>query len=400
MLALRVGTPCFIYDEVGIQQAHRQVCATFGDWPYRQHFAVKALPNPNVLEVLSALGSGFDCSSPIELSLAADCGAAGDDIVFTSNNTTRDELDAAVACGARITFDDFRYFEKVQRPPDVVTFRLAPGSDARSALMGTAIDSKFGMDPEALHAAYAAARERGVRRFGIYGMASANELDAQVAIREAQRLSLVACEIEARLGITFEYINFGGGIGIPYRPGEAPFDLEQYAKALVDLVRAKFPGRQLPILTELGRCITGPHGVLMTRVLSRTRKKREIVGVDANMAALVRPALYGAYHHITAPFSAGKEVNRADVVGSMCENGDRLATDRLMQLPHEDDLLYVHDCGAHAQSMGLVYNARLRPAEVLLRADGRCELIRRAETVNDYLATVTRQTVCDGANVK
>lgn len=391
LLAQCINSPVFIYDELGIRETHREICAAFGDWPYRQHFAIKALPNPAILEVLKGLSSGFDCSSPIELLFATNCGATGDDIVFTSNNTTQAELDIAMSCDARITFDDFRYFDRLASPPQVVTFRLAPGSDARSALMGTAIDSKFGMDPDSVQAAYAAAQARGIRRFGIYGMASANELDAEAAIVEAQRLVKVASQIETRLGIAFEYINFGGGIGIPYRPEEIPFDIIRYGAALVELVRDSFAGRQVPVLTELGRVITGPHGVLLTRVLSRTRKQREIVGVDANMAALVRPALYGAYHHITAPFSAGQKHDRADVVGSMCENGDRLARDRFMQLPDEGDLLYIHDCGAHAQAMGMVYNARLRPAEILLRADGRYELIRRAETVDDYIATVTRQ---------
>ena len=398
LIAERIGTPYYIYDEVGICDEYEQLCCAFGHWPYRQHFAVKALPNPAIVCLLHARGSGFDCSSPLELAMVDQCSVPGSDIIFTSNNTAKSELDIAISLGARITFDDFRYFERLKCLPEVVTFRLAPGGNSGSTLMGTNIDSKFGMCPADLCAAYAAARQRGAQRFGIYGMACANELMTDVAIAEAERLLSVARDIESKVGLEFEDINLGGGIGIPYRPEEKPFDRILYAQTLIKLVQTSFPGRTVPILTELGRSITGPHGVLVTRVVSRTRKRREIIGVDASMAALIRPALYGAYHHITVPFSGNSCFAHADVVGSMCENADRLTCDRLMELPEEGDLLYVHDVGAHAHAMGMTYNGRLRPAEILLRTDGRCDLIRRAELIGDYLRTVTNEPIIVAPN--
>ena len=386
-LTAALPTPFFVYDQMGITSSHRETASAFGDWPYRQFFAVKALPNPAILSILAELGSGLDCSSPMELELARGCGTIGRDIVFTSNNTSAAELDAALAAGAQITFDDLRYFERLKQPPAVACFRLAPPADGRSSLMGNAEDSKFGMDPDQLLNAYRVALAAGVKRFGIYGMACANELSSDRALAAGHRLLEMARRVKIELGLAFEFVNFGGGIGIPYRPGEGPFDLQAYARGLIGMTQAAFNGRQVPILTEFGRSITGPHGVLVTRVVSRTFKRRELVGVDAGMSCLLRPALYGAYHHITPAFAVDAPTGVADVVGSMCENGDRLASQREMLLPQEGDLLLVHDVGAHAHAMGMTYNGRLRPAELLLEDKGTVRLIRRAETQADLLAT-------------
>lgn len=387
-LAARVATPFYVYDEGGMVRAHRAVEEAFRGLDHRQYFAVKALPNPAVLAALFAAGSGLDCSSPIELELAERCGARGEDVVFTSSNTSRGELLAAQALGAIVTFDDERYLHRLAELPARVCFRLAPAAaDARSALVGGEEDSKFGMPPERLLGAYARAQAAGVRRFGIYGMSCANELDAGHAIAAARRLLDTAQAIERELGIAFEYVNLGGGLGIPYVPGERPFDVARYGAALRDVFASAFGGRRVKVLTEFGRYITGPHGVVVSRVVSRTRKHRELIGLDASMATLIRPALYGAYHHVSFPFTSGAPVEPADVVGSMCENGDRFASARPLPLPEEGDLAYIHDAGAHGHAMGLVYNGRLRPGEILLRVDGRLDLVRRAETAADHFAT-------------
>jgi diaminopimelate decarboxylase len=386
-IAAEIPTPFYVYDEAGIVARHREVVGAFGDWPYRQYFAVKALPNPAVLRRLVGEGSGLDCSSPMELELAGDCGAAGDGIIFTSNNTTRAELDVAIALGARITFDDRRYFDRLDRAPDSVCFRLAPPAGGFSRLMGSADDSKFGMNPADMLAGYRAARAAGATRFGIYGMACANELSVDNALAAARWLLDVAGDIESEVGIAFDHVNFGGGIGIPYHPDDVAFDFRLYARRLREMTEAAFAGRRVTILTELGRYITGPHGVLAARVVSRTAKHREIIGIDANMACLARPVLYGAFHHISIPGRSDGRIAEADVVGSMCENGDRFATQRPLPLPVEGDLIFVHDTGAHAHAMGIAYNGRLRPAEVLLRDDGSVHLVRRAEVPADYCAT-------------
>lgn len=386
----RRGTPFHIYDLGGIVAAHRAVVAAFGDWPFQQYFAVKALPNPAVLRALAAAGSGLDCSSPAELRLAAACGVGGDAIVFTSNNTSAAELEQAMAAGALITFDDPRHLERAERLPAVVAFRVSPhGLAAQSSLMGAAGDSKFGVPRPRLVPAYAEARRRGVTRFGIHGMTCANELDVATAVRATQDLIATAVMVERELGIRFEYVNIGGGIGVPYRPGERPFDVAAYGRGVRDALTEAFPGRRPRILSEYGRCISAPHGVLVARVINRMRKERDIVGLDASMSALMRPGFYKtAYHHITLPFAGPRPEAVVDVVGSLCENIDRFAVARLMPEPAEGDVVYIHDTGAHGHAMGWTYNGRLRPAELGLTEDDQVVELRRAETFEDYVATV------------
>jgi diaminopimelate decarboxylase len=389
-LAEAYGTPFHIYDELGIIGTHLEVARAFEGSPFQQYFAVKALPNPAILSRLVAHGSGLDCSSPAELLLAESVSASGDRVVFTSNNTSDAEYAQALALGALITFDDRRFLDRATQLPDIVAFRVAPHGDAAgSSLMGSADHSKFGVPPRQLAAAYRAAQARGVRRFGLHGMTCANELNVDRAICAATDLLDVASMIETEVGIEFEYVNFGGGLGIPYRPQDAAFDFGRYAAAIRQALTQRFPQRSVRVLLELGRIITGPHGVLVARVINRLSKERQIAGLDASMSALMRPGFYRtAYHHVSLPFAHGRPEVRIDVVGSLCENIDRFATDRLLPDPAEGDLAIIHDTGAHGHSMGFTYNGRLRPAELLLTGSEGVLEIRRPERFEDYVATV------------
>jgi|SRR5579872_1560613 len=384
------GTPFHIYDGASIVATHRAMVGAFGDWPFRQHFAVKALPNPAVLKALVQAGSGLDCSSVPELRLAKDAGAAGEAVVFTSNNTSKWEYDEALAMGALITFDDLRYLQRAGQLPRIVAFRVSPqGAPVRSTLMGGGEGSKFGVPRESLSEAYAEARRRGAERFGIHGMSCANELSLVNALRAAEDLLGIAVTLKRTLGISFDYINFGGGLGIPYRLEDQPFDFGAYAAAIRKSVGAAFPTQRPRLLMECGRYVTGPHGILVARVINRLRKEQEIVGLDASMSALMRPGFYRtAYHHITLPFAGERPKIVADVVGSLCENIDRFAVGRQLPDPQEGDVVYIHDTGAHGLAMGFTYNGRLRPAELLLTDSGEVLEIRRAETYDDYVATV------------
>jgi diaminopimelate decarboxylase len=389
-LVAEYGTPFHIYDAEGIAATQRQMVAAFRGGSFKQYFAVKALPNPQVLTLLLREGSGLDCSSPAELLLAERVGASGQAIVFTSNNTTLAEYRLALRMGAFITFDDRSMLEKADPMPPVVAFRVAPhGAVAGSSLMGDQTNSKFGVPPNELADCYAQARRRGVSRFGIHGMSCANELDTSRAIRAAEDLFSIARHIAEAVGITFEYINIGGGLGIPYRLEDQAFNFGTFVSVVREARDRNFGNASPLILMECGRYVTGPHGVLVARVVNRCRKEREIVGLDASMSALMRPALYrNAYHHITIPFAQQRPLVVADVVGSLCENTDKFAVDRPLPDPREGDVVLVHDTGAHGHAMGFTYNGRLRPAELLLAANGDVLEIRRAETFDDYVATV------------
>lgn len=382
------GTPFHIYDARGITQTHRSMVDAFAGVPMRQYFAVKALPNPTVLSLLLAEGSGLDCASPVELELARRVGAAGEDVVFTSNNTSHAEYEEARRAGALITFDDRAFFQRVGELPDTVAFRVSPhGLAAGSALMGDATQTKFGVPAGELAGVYREARRRGATRFGVHGMICANELAADRAARAAVDVIELGARVADAAGVALDYVNVGGGLGIPYRRDDKPFDFASYADAIVEARRRCFPGARPRILMECGRYVTGPHGVLVTRVINRSRKAREIVGLDASMSALMRPGFYGAYHHLTLPFVSGRAEVRVDVVGALCENMDKFAVDRPLPDPAVGDLVLVHDTGAHGHAMGFTYNGRLRPAELLLTGDGDVVEIRRAESFDDYLAT-------------
>lgn len=363
--------------------------AAFTGMPFKQYFAVKALPNPHVLSLLLTQGSGLDCSSPVELQLARSLGAEGNDIVFTSNNTSLREYQQALDCGAIFIFDDRSFFDSVADLPNLVAFRIAPhGVNADSKLMGDSTQSKFGVPIEDLEQVYSDAKRRGATRFGIHGMMCANELDVNKALAAAVMVISTAAVLGRRLDIDFEFINIGGGLGIPYLPDAQPFDFELYAQGIKDAVKSHF-GSDLPrIVMECGRYVTGPHGVLVSKVVSRMHKGKEIVGLDASMSSLMRPALYGAYHHVSFPYVTSNKNLRCDVVGSLCENFDKFAVDRVIPDVKPGDIALVHDTGAHGHSMGFTYNGRLRPAELMLLDDNSVVEIRRAEAFDDYIATV------------
>lgn len=387
------GTPFHIYDEAGILATGNELRRAFAGIEFREFFAVKALPNPTILELMLRMGYGFDCSSLPEIALARQAGAKGEDVFFTSNNTSRAELEAATSFGCILNLDDITLIDKVGEFPELICFRYNPGHNRDGCeLIGNPLEAKFGVREDQLIEAYRRARDRGARRFGLHTMVCSNELNYSRMLDTARMLLRLVDEIESALGVSFEFINLGGGIGIPYRPGEKPFDLFNFGRELKSLLRAfgaTRGGRFPNIFLESGRFMTGPHGVLVTRVINRMQKWRDYVGVDASMSALMRPALYEqAHHHITVVDRDGFPEEVVDVVGSVCENSDKFARQRLLPVAEEGDLLLIHDTGAHGHAMGFNYNGRLRPKELLLRADGAVRLIRREETEQDYFATL------------
>lgn len=388
-LADTYETPFYVYDQAGVVAAHRALIRAFDGYDVKQYFAVKALPNPAILSTLVREGSGLDCSSPAELELAKLAGASGDAIVFTANNVHVTEYERAARAGVLVTLDDRSALSRMAHLPPVVAFRVAPRAGPSGTLMGSSAHSKFGVPVDEVERAYREAMERGATRFGIHSMTIANELDAARMAAPALELIDLAARISKNTGIRFEYINFGGGLGIPYRCGEADFDIDSYAKSICTALDDRFGAARPRILLECGRFVTGPHGVLVTRVVSKARKGRVVIGVDASMSALMRPAIYpAAYHHISHPLAQSDQQAEVDVVGALCENNDKFGVDRLLPEVQLDDILLIHDCGAHGHAMGFNYNGRLRPAELMLGANGDLARIRRPETFDDYTATL------------
>lgn len=384
-------TPFHIYDIAGIKATHQNMVSCFSQYEFKQYFAVKSLPNPLIIKHLVDLGSGMDCSSPVELIMAKSLGVSGESIVFTSNNTSNDEYQMALDAGALVTFDDYSIFHRAKHLPEAVSFRVSPASFvATSELMTGTQGSKFGVPKDELLKVYGEAKNRGVKRFGIHGMSCANELNVENAISFAEELVSIAKWIQEEIEIQFDYINFGGGMGIPYYTKDKPFDFEAYAKKIEELLFQSFSNKP-KIVMECGRYVTGPHGLLVTSVINRMQKERDIVGVNASMSDLMRPGFYKtAYHHITLPFVNDDERSKkvVDVVGPLCENMDRFAIDREIIDPKIGDILIIHDTGAHSHAMGFNYNGRLRPAELMLDEEDQVIEIRRAETYDDYVSTI------------
>lgn len=396
----RFGTPFHIYDEAGILDTGRQLNAAFADLPdFREFYAVKALPNLRILDILRRkLGFGFDCSSLAELQMARMIGASGSDIFFSSNNTSQEEYLAALGCGGAIlNLDDLSFVDKVPAFPDLISIRFNPGTcEAASSVIGKPQEAKFGLRTDQLVPAFLRARERGATRFGLHTMLLTNARDWQHMYGIVEMMLQSAASVSQRLGAPLEFVNIGGGIGIPYRPGESRFDLDTFA-ARTSAAFHEFKARQgwwPRLYMECGRAITGPHGVMVAQVINRMSKYREFVGVDASMSALMRPGMYPhAYNHVTVLGPDGREKTgqgiTVDVVGSLCENNDKFAEQIDLPETSEGDYLLFHDTGAHGHAMGFQYNGRLRPQELLLRTNGKIECIRRAETIEDYLATQT-----------
>ncbi len=392
-VAAHFGTPFHIYDETGIRRTGAALKRAFAGVPgFREYFAVKALPNPAILRIMADMGFGFDCSSIPEIELARMAGASGEDILFTSNNTTVEEMEACLEVGGILNLDDITLVPKVPRMPELICFRYNPGPRRTgNAIIGNPVESKYGVAHDQIVDAYRLARDRGARRFGLHAMICSNELNADYFVETVRMLLDVVRMVSDALGIRFEFVNMGGGLGIPYRPGDEPLDLDRMGREIAALLEAfgRERGYVPRLLMESGRYMTGPHGVLVTRCINHKHIYREYVGVDACMSALMRPAIYGAYHHITVHGKEGVPADTVvDVVGSLCENNDKFAIQRPLPRIDEGDLVIIHDTGAHGHAMGFNYNGRLRPQELLLRQDGTVERIRRAETMEDYFATL------------
>ncbi len=387
-IAQRFGTPFHIYDEQGIRETCRQFRTLADAMPFKQYFAVKALPNPYILDILYQEGMGFDCASVPEIALASLVGAGGQDIFFTSNNTRKEEFEAAFKAEAIINLDDMCFLDTLHPFPELISFRMtADTSDRKCTFMGAAESSKFGVPYSELAEALRRAKQRGAKHFGLHAMLCSNQTSADSVLDVAELVIRQALTVAARANINLQFVNIGGGIGIPYRPDDAPFNFSLFAEGLVKLHRTYF-NDATQIYTECGRYITGSHGVLVTTVNNIMHKFRHFIGVDASMSALMRPALYpDAYHHITLPFVDRPPVI-ADVVGSLCENNDKFAIARSLSAPQPGDVMVIHDTGAHGASMGFNYNGRLRPKELLLQQDGSVKLIRKAETIRDYCSTI------------
>ncbi|TAM10783.1 MAG: diaminopimelate decarboxylase [Nevskiaceae bacterium] len=394
-IAEHFGTPFHIYDEAGIRETGARLKQAFATVPgFNEYFAVKALPNPAILRLMREMGFGFDCSSIAELVLSRQAGARGEQIMFTSNNTSQEAFAAAAADGGCIlNLDDLSLIDKVPEFPELICFRYNPGPTRDgNSIIGKPEEAKFGVAHGQILDAFRHARERGARRFGLHTMLASNELHAEYMVQTVEMLLKLAEWIGTTLDLRFEFINIGGGLGIPYRPGEAAFNIERLGAASTAQLQ-EFAARNgyVPRLyTESGRYMTGPHGVLVTRAINRKDIYRTCIGVDACMSALMRPGMYGAYHHIDVLGKApGPHDRPVDVVGSLCENNDKFAVQRPLPEVADGDLLAIHDTGAHGQAMGFNYNGKLRPKELLLREDGRVDLIRRAETLDDYFATLS-----------
>lgn len=390
-------TPFHIYDERAIRENARRLLDAFAWAPgFKEFFAVKATPNPFIMKILQEEGFGADCSSLAELVLAEKVGLGGKEIIFTSNDTPAHEFVKARELGAIINLDDvshIEYLEKHAGLPEFISFRYNPGPlRGGNEIIGLPQEAKYGFTRKQLFEGYCLARDKGVKRFGLHTMVVSNELDPYNYVATAIMLFDLAGEIYQNTGIRIEVVNFGGGIGIPYRPEEKRVDMNLVAreirKAYEDKI-AKQGLAPLRINMELGRMITGPFGFLVSTVLHKKETYKSFVGLDASMADLMRPALYGAYHHITV---LGKEDRPRDyiydVTGSLCENNDKFAIDRHLPEIEPGDILVIHDAGAHGHAMGFNYNGKLRSAELLLRPNGEVKLIRRAETLDDYFATL------------
>ncbi len=393
-LDAQFGTPFHIYDETGIRDTGRRLQQAFARLEgFREYFAVKALPNPRILEIMRDMGFGFDCSSIPELTLARRTGATGHDLMFTSNNTSQAEFAAALSEGGSIlNLDDVTLIPKVPQMPELICFRYNPGPRrSGNSIIGNPIESKYGVAHHQLQDAYQTAMTRGARRFGLHTMLASNELNYVYMVQTARMLLDIARWITSELGIRFHFINMGGGLGIPYRPEDPPFNLENMAADIIALLEefGTDQGYVPNLFMESGRFMTGPHGVLVVKAINQKETYRTYVGVDASMSALMRPAMYGAYHHIEV---LGKDPQAAcrpvDVVGSLCENNDKFAVQRPLPPIEDGDILVIQDTGAHGHAMGFNYNGKLRPKELLLRSDGSVELIRRAETETDYFSTL------------
>ncbi|MDA0524500.1 diaminopimelate decarboxylase [Methanococcoides alaskense] len=390
-------TPFHIYDEKAIIANARKLKDAFSIVEgFQEFFAVKALPNPYILKVLKKEGFGADCSSLPELLLAEKTGIVGEGIMFSSNDTPAEEFVKAKKLGAIINLDDISHIEFLEKEaglPELVCFRFNPGPlKEGNAIIGNPEEAKYGFTKEQLFEGYRILKEKGVKRFGLHTMVASNELEPSYFVETAKLLFEVIVEISKELDIRFDFVNLGGGIGIPYRPDQEAVPYDVIAEGVRDEYEKSIKANgldPLKIYLECGRTITGPYGYLVTEVRHLKHIYKDYVGTDACMANLMRPGLYGAYHHITVLGKENEpEDHLYDVTGSLCENNDKFAIDRMLPEIERGDLLVIHDSGAHGHAMGFNYNGKLRSAELLLREDSSVVQIRRAETIEDHFATL------------
>ena len=385
------GSPIYIYDEAGIRSTSKEMKHAFS-WTknYKNFFAVKATPTPAILKILHEEGMGFDCSTRTELLMVEKLGIPGEDIFFTSNNTPKEDFELAIKLGATVNIDDLSqvpvYIDALNGNSVArLAARYNPG-DLKSGniIIGEPTEAKYGMSLDDLVDAFTALKAQNISEFGLHTMVASNELDVGYFEDTTKLLVTAVNEIEKKAGIKISFVNLGGGFGVNYRPDQKPFDINEASERIKKVFQES--GKDLELCTENGRYVTGPHGYLVTTVRYVMNKYKTYVGVDASMHNLMRPGMYNAYHHITVLGKQNDESMNYDVVGSLCENNDKFAIDRKLPQLETDDILVIHDAGAHGHSMGFNYNGLLRSAEVLVKTDGKTELIRRAETVNDYFA--------------
>lgn len=391
------ATPFHLYDEGLIRDNARRLKQAFNWMPgFMNYFAVKALPNPFVVKILKAEGMGADCSSMAELILAEKAGVTGENIMFSSNNTPAEEFIAAKKLGAIINLDDISHLDFLEKSaglPELLSFRYNPGPlKEGNVIIGNPEEAKYGLTREQIFAAYKSARQKGVKRFGLHTMVASNELNEEYHVETAKMLFELVVELKHQADIKIEFVDLGGGYGTPYRPEDKELDLELISaeiKKHYDQLIIANDLHPLRIVLENGRMVTGPFGWLVCQVRHLKHIYRDYVGLDASMANLMRPGMYGSYHHITVP---GKDHlvhdHKYDVTGSLCENNDKFAIERMLPEVEIGDIVIIHNTGAHGHAMGFNYNGQLRSAELLRREDGSIVEIRRAETMADYLATL------------
>ncbi len=397
-LAEKYPTPFYVYDEKGIRDTVRSINKAFA-WNkgFREYFAVKATPLPGILKIMKEEGCGTDCSSYPELLLSDVCGFKGHEIMFSSNDTPVKDMQEAYKLGAIINLDDFTmidFLEQVAAIPETICCRFNPGGvfALGNDIMDNPGDSKYGMTRDQLREAFKILKAKGVKHFGIHAFLASNTVTNEYYPELARQLFQLAVDMKKETGVAVDISNLSGGVGIPYRPEQTPNDIavigEGVRKVYEEVLTSAGMGN-VSLFTEMGRFVTGPYGALVTKVLHFKHIYKEYVGVDACAANLMRPAMYGAYHHITV---LGKENEPCDhtydVTGGLCENNDKFAIDRKLPKIDKGDYLFIHDAGAHGSAMGYNYNAKLWCAELLLKEDGSVELLRRAETEKDYFATL------------
>ncbi|MBQ9609344.1 MAG: diaminopimelate decarboxylase [Lachnospiraceae bacterium] len=391
-------TPFHIYDEKGIRENARKLKQAFS-WNkgYKEYFAVKATPNPTILKILKEEGCGTDCSSYTELLMSERVGVTGQDIMFSANDTPAEDIELAAKLGAIINLDDYTHIDFVDEIcgiPETICCRYNPGGTflISNTIMDNPGDAKYGMTKEQLFKAYTRLKEMGAKRFGVHAFLASNTVTNEYYPKLAKILFELAVEIKKKTGISLSFINLSGGIGVPYTPDKEPNDIlaigEGVHKAFDEVLVPAGLG-DISIFTELGRFMLAPYGHLVTKAIHEKHIHKEYIGVDACAVNLMRPAMYGAYHHITV---LGKENEPCDhtydITGSLCENNDKFAIDRKLPKIDKGDYLVIHDAGAHGFAMGYNYNGRLKSAELLLCQDGSIKQIRRAETPEDYFATL------------